>query len=339
MEDALAMETSLRKRFTEKSNGNGEGNVSVLFKRYLEFCKLHRTVKTYEDVEGTFKNHINPILGEFNVSSLEREQMEYYQTFRKKEGANNGTINKEVGSLGGFLSWAEEQKIIRDKPRVQKLPYNRPFPIILTPKEAMAIIDALEQPYRAFVCGFYFEALRIGDDRDLQWENVNFASNTIQVIQKGGTWKVVRMAERFRKELLEIKPENPTGLVFRSVVTGRQIIDPRKALARAKAKAGITKRIYPHLFRHSICTYAAAVVGNYRLVQGFMGHKRVESTEWYTHLIPEQFKPVTDAIDLFASEEMLVPGNNNCQSGGNGKELLAIPEHTGAPVTTREITI
>jgi integrase/recombinase XerD len=305
MEDALAMENRLRNRVD--SLQNTEGIVNTIFKRYLDFCKLHRTPKTFQDIEGSFKNHISPILGDFQVSALGKEQLEYYQTFRKKEGAHNGSTNKEIGSLGGFLSWAEKEKIIRDKPKVQKLPYARPFPVILTPDEALQIIDNLEQPYRAFVCGFYFEALRIGDDRDLQWENVNFASNTIQVIQKGGTWKIIRMSERFRKELLEIMPEKPTGLVFRSVVTGRQIIDPRKALARAKAKTGITKRIYPHLFRHSICTYAMASGVNHMLVQGFMGHKSFDSTQWYTHLVPEQLKPVTDAIDIFTNGPKLLP--------------------------------
>lgn len=59
----------------------------------------------------------------------------------------------------------------------------------------------------------------------------------------------------------------------------------QQALKLAGEKAGLTKRVHPHGFRHSFATAFLQQGGGIPQLQSLLGHKRVETTMIYTHCV------------------------------------------------------
>ena len=74
--------------------------------------------------------------------------------------------------------------------------------------------------------------------------------------------------------------------------------DPfQKQIRRASAKAGISKRITSHVFRHSYATHLLEAGVDIRTVQELLGHKSVETTMIYTHVMMKPGIGVPSPLD------------------------------------------
>jgi integron integrase len=71
----------------------------------------------------------------------------------------------------------------------------------------------------------------------------------------------------------------------------------QKAVKVAVDRAGITKRVSTHIFRHSFATHLLEDGVNIRIVQELMGHADVKTTEIYTHVMEKDIQTVRSPLE------------------------------------------
>lgn len=109
----------------------------------------------------------------------------------------------------------------------------------------------------------------------------------------------------FPSEVLSTCPES--GIVRRHHLHPSGV---RKAIRRARKKAGIVQRVTPHTLRHCFATHLLEVNYDAKTVQELMGHKSLKTTQVYFHVIrPGGVAGVTSPLDAG------VPERDNVRSG------------------------
>lgn len=176
----------------------------------------------------------------------------------------------------------------------------RHLPDVLTVQEIDSIIAQIDlstpegHRNRAMLETLYSCGLRVSELCSLKMEDLYLEEGFIRVTGKGSKQRLVPISDRAIHEIgnwladrchVDIKPGSESFL-FVSKRRGRQltrimVFDIIKDLT---AKAGITKTVSPHTFRHSFATHLLEGGANLRAIQCMLGHEKISTTEIYTHI-------------------------------------------------------
>jgi site-specific recombinase XerD len=76
-----------------------------------------------------------------------------------------------------------------------------------------------------------------------------------------------------------------------------------KVLKPTVRKAGISKKVSAHVFRHSYATHMIEAGVDLRSVQVLMGHASVQSTARYVHLTTARMVSISSPLELLGKSE------------------------------------
>lgn len=210
-------------------------------------------------------------------------------------------------------------------------------PVVLTREEAMKVISLLDGVSQLIVKMLYGSGLRILEAVRLRVKDVDFQMKQVTVRSGKGekdrfttlSASVIPLLEnhlRKVKEWHELDLAAGHGAVYlpyalerkypraakdwawqyffpaRDVSTDPRsgVVDPavvNKAIKVAVGKAGITKVVSAHTFRHSFATSLLQRGTDIRTIQALLGHEDVSTTMIYTHVLQQGGQGVKSPLD------------------------------------------
>ena len=173
------------------------------------------------------------------------------------------------------------------------------LPEVMTVEEIDLLIGSIDrstkegQRNRAILETLYSCGLRVSELCNLKLSELYFEEGFIKVEGKGSKQRLVPISPRAIKEirlyftdrnLMKIKPGFEDFVFISNFGKNISRIMVFHLIKELAEKAGITKNISPHTFRHSFATHLLEGGANLRAIQCMLGHESIATTEIYTHI-------------------------------------------------------
>ena len=255
------------------------------------------TIETYGRQLGKLVAYMRP---ECDVGTIAKAGVRAFLVHLFDVGLCASTVSPLVSVLRMLFRFLHQNGMIPADPTetIEAPQREHRLPVVLSEPEATALLAAVEgrtplaRRNRAILEVLYACGLRATELISLELRWLHLADGFLRVIGKGDKERLVPIAKRSARTLLAYldhgRPElvtTPTALVFLTA-TGRpmQRCSVNKLVKQAARRAGITKRVWPHVLRHSFATHLLAGGADLRCIQEMLGHSDISTTQVYTHV-------------------------------------------------------
>jgi len=144
----------------------------------------------------------------------------------------------------------------------------------------------------------YASGLRVSELTGLDLEALDRSERTVRVLGKGRKERIVPyggQAARAVEAWLARRGEADGPLFTNAQGRGLTVRSIHTIVGRAARAAGIARRVSPHTLRHTFATHLLDGGADLRAIQELLGHRRLSTTQRYTHVGADQLMRVYDA--------------------------------------------
>jgi len=158
----------------------------------------------------------------------------------------------------------------------------------------------------------YASGLRVSEIAKLDLDNMNLSTLEVRVRGKRSKERVVLIGKpavaALELYLREGRQQLLAGYRTEALFVnryGRRLSQRsiQKAISRYAVAAGLDKRVFPHMVRHSFATHLLDGGADLRVVQELLGHANLTTTQIYTHVTQSQARKVYLAAHPRAQKE------------------------------------
>ena len=267
-----------------------------------------KTVEAYSHDLHRFVDYLHN-KGIVDVRKTAKLDMRAFLLSLKRRNLSSRTMARNLVALRTFFRFLiqEGQVDVSPAEELESPSMTKKLPEILTLKEVERL---LEQPNpqtllgtrdRAMLEMLYATGMRVSELVQLPINQINVEGGFVLLYGKGAKERVVPIGGeamkwatlymRTARGKLAKGKESPFLFINRS---GRGLSRQRfwRSIKEYGQKAGIRKRVTPHLLRHSFASHLLERGADLRSVQMMLGHSDISTTQIYTHVAGERLKKI-----------------------------------------------
>lgn len=261
----------------------------------LELKKYaNNTVRAYV---SSFENFLNHYSNEEPINLNEIDVRNYLQKL-VQEGRSNSYINVAINSIKFYY------EIVLGMPNrfysIERPRKEKHLPEVLSNEEILRIMEHTNNiKHRCMVGLLYSSGLRRGELLNLTVADIDSKRMVVRVRQaKGNKDRLSVLSANLLKDLKTYyKKYRPINYLFESPDRNQYSASSvLKIISAAAKKAGIYKRVTPHMLRHSFATHLLENGTDIRHIQLLLGHSSTKTTEIYTHVANRSFMNIKDLL-------------------------------------------
>lgn len=243
-----------------------------------------------------------------NPADIILQDLESFVKWVNELGMTPASQSRIISGLRSFYTYCVAEEISKTDPTVllEAPKQKRALPDTLSFEEIESIIAQIDMSKpeggrnKAILETLYSCGLRVSELVNLKLSCLYLDVGFIRVIGKGNKERLVPIGSEAIKYIniyknsirihIPVKTGQEDFLFLNrrgSQLTRVMIFLMLKELAK---KAGITKNISPHTFRHSFATHLVEGGADLRAVQEMLGHESITTTEIYTHIDREYLR-------------------------------------------------
>ncbi|MBV7504066.1 tyrosine-type recombinase/integrase [Bacillus sp. sid0103] len=287
----------------KRAEGRAEGTLNQYEDNYgyfIEFLDRH-------DIKRSVKDITKDTIRDYIVYMHEKWVKFQDHKFKPQEsmtvGLSPATVNTRLKTLRVMFKCLFEEGLIDNNPMegIKNVSEPEEEIVVLTADELKRLLNVPNQRHYAefrdhVLMHFLIDGTtRISETLGLKHSDIDFATRTATIpasiakSRKSRTIPLQHVTARLIKELIsENKTDFDSDYIFLSNYGEPLTRDHfRNRLNGYAKKAGITKNVHPHLFRHTAATMFLESGGDIRHLQLLLGHADLRVVLRYTHLSKE----------------------------------------------------
>lgn len=244
---------------------------------------------------------------------VSRQQLIAYLVRLKQEGRASSTVARKLASIKAFYRFLTAERYILRNPAevLEAASRGLHLPKVLSVQEVERLLD---EPNLGTLDGYrdktmlellYATGMRVSELVNVPMKNVDMKMQYVIVMGKGSKERMLPLGRTalhylehylsvVRPQLLHGKPDAAVELFvtgWGGPMTRERFYEIIVAYGKS---AGISKRVTPHMLRHSFATHLLNNGTDLRIVQELLGHADISTTQIYTHLDVERLREVYD---------------------------------------------
>ena len=271
----------------------------------VEKSYSQHTLRAYVNDLRSFQNFLAGVDGSLSFVDADVDLVRAWMAELMDAGAAPTSVSRKMSALRAFYDYLRAEGHVDYNPAVSlKNPKLRKrLPTFVKEEDMDCLLDevAFGGGYEAcrdrmIIMCFYSTGMRLSELVGLDVVDVDMERSVIKVFGKRSKERIVPFGVEMKRELdcyLELRSaqRSASGALFLSRGGGRVSHSSVYRMVREKLSAvtSVNKKS-PHVLRHSFATAMLNNEAELGVVKELLGHKRLATTEVYTHLTFEELK-------------------------------------------------